>query len=283
MDFNELINTYYKTDKGYLYLVDLIKLKFPALKINEEVLKTLKIDIMGKEEFKKTGFTGIYVASGNTIRIFLNKDLNGNKIVNYDLKDVEIINTFLHELIHALTSKIDLDGNCFEGLNIRKVNGENSYLLPFNEGITQMIADDIMEYESDAYPFYVNFARQIANVIGKDNLLYAYSSNNPNVLVDEIGKYSKEFNTFKFIEKIYYFDLICRGYMQDGGYNLGSSIQQDLINLHKNTNKEINRDLLFDVNKIKKYMEYIPFSYSEIDDLGFGNIEEIIGMGLGVR
>lgn len=283
MDFNELINTYYKTDKGYLYLVDLIKLKFPALKINEEVLKTLKIDIMGKEEFKKTGFTGIYVASGNTIRIFLNKDLNGNKIVNYDLKDVEIINTFLHELIHALTSKIDLDGNCFEGLNIRKVNGENSYLLPFNEGITQMIADDIMEYESDAYPFYVNFARQIANVIGKDNLLYAYSSNNPNVLVDEIGKYSKEFNTFKFIEKIYYFDLICRGYMQDGGYNLGSSIQQDLINLHKNTNKEINQDLLLDVNKIKKYMEYIPFRYSEIDDLGFGNIEEIIGMGLGVR
>jgi hypothetical protein len=283
MDFNELINTYYKTDKGYLYLVDLIKLKFPTLKINEEVLKTLKIDVMGKEEFLKTGFTGIYVANENTIRIFLNKDSNGNKIVDYDFTDVEIINTFLHELIHALTSKVDANGNCIEGLNMRTADGENSFLLPFNEGITQMIADDIMEYESDAYPFFVNFARQIANVIGKDNLLYAYSSNDPNVLVDEIGKYSKEFNTFKFIEKIYYFDLICRGYMQDGGYNLGSSIQQDLINLHKNTNTQINQDLLLDVNKIKKYMEYIPFSYSEIDDLGFGNIEEIIGMGLGVR
>ena len=43
MNIDTIINRHFNTDKGFNYLVDFIKIKFPNLSINEENLKTLKI------------------------------------------------------------------------------------------------------------------------------------------------------------------------------------------------------------------------------------------------
>jgi hypothetical protein len=279
MNIDVIVNRYFNTDKGYTYLIDLIKNKYPNFVINEDNLKRLKVKTMSKEEFMRTSFSGIYKYSINTIEIFTNIDENGNKIFELDLTDEELINTFLHELIHALTSKKDKDNNINEGLNIRTQEGDNSIFLGINEGITQLITDDILGKESDAYPFETAFAKQLALIIGKDKLVALYSSNNYGLFVDTLTKIGSSVNIPEFIHKIFLFHHMCKGLIDDGGYGLGSSIQKDLIDLYKASG--INQDLEFESlllgrDKINKYMEFIPIKYDDIKYLGFYDIDNLI-------
>lgn len=279
MNIDTIINRHFNTDKGFNYLVDFIKIKFPNLSINEENLKTLKIIRMSKEKFIQTSFSGLYNYDKNTIEVFTNLDENGNKIFNIDISDEELINTFLHELIHALTSMKDNDNNIIEGLNIRNPEGINSIFLAINEGITQMITDDILGKESDAYPFETTFARQLALIIGKDKLINLYSTNAYELFVDTLEKIGSNVNIYNLINKIFCFNFICKGMMADGGYYLGNSIQKDLIDLYKASGikEDIEFEkLLLDSSKINKYMGYLPVSFISMKDLGFDNIDIII-------
>lgn len=277
IDIDSIINEYFQTDRGYLYLVDLIKNKFPSLKINEENLNDLKITIMEKEEFLKTGFVGIYNALNNSISVFTNKNEQGEMIYELNLDNEYIINTFLHELIHALTTTINEDDSVIEGINIRLKDGTNSFFLALNEGITQMITDDIMGHESDAYPFETNFARQIAFILGKDKLLEIYSSNNPNLLLSAIDDLNSV-DAFSLIQKMFYFHLVTKGIMLDNNYNLGTIIQSDLIKLYRASKLTADEEyamLLLDIDKVKEYLEYIPACNLDADSLGFRRINDI--------
>lgn len=277
IDIDNIINEYFQTDRGYLYLVDLIKNKFPSLKINEENLNDLKITIMEKEEFLKTGFVGIYNALNNSISVFTNRNEQGEMIYELNLDNEYIINTFLHELIHALTTTINEDNSVIEGINIRLENGTNSFFLALNEGITQMITDDIMGHESDAYPFETNFARQIAFILGKDKLLEIYSSNNPNLLLSAIDDLNSV-DAFSLIQKMFYFHLVTKGIMLDNNYNLGTIIQSDLIKLYRASKLTADEEyamLLLDIDKVKEYLEYIPACNLDADSLGFRGINDL--------
>ena len=41
MNIDEIVNRYFNTDKGYLFLVDLVRQKCPTLKINEDNLEQI--------------------------------------------------------------------------------------------------------------------------------------------------------------------------------------------------------------------------------------------------
>lgn len=277
MTIDEIINITYHTDKGYKYLVDLIKNKYPALKINEENLKSLKIENMSKEDFIRTGFVGIYIAHDNTIKVFTNKDEIGNNIFDYNLTFNEIINTFLHELIHALTSRICDDRRIIEGINIRLPDGNNSFFLGINEGITQMITDNILNEESDAYPFETNFARQLAFIIGEDKLLSIYASNNPQLLIDAINEVGLENNALDLIKEIFLFDLVYKNQIEYADYNLGISIQSRLIELYINSGLSKDKDfrkIILNNKKVEKFLTYFPYQKS-IEEIGFEGIDQL--------
>ena len=230
---------------------------------------------MTKEEFMRTYFAGIYTASDNTIKIFTNKDEQGNNIFEYDLTDEEIINNFLHELIHALTSTVQEDKSVFEGINIRLPNGENSIFLGINEGITQMITDNLLGKESDAYPFETTFAKQLALIIGEDKLLAIYSSNNPQLLIDEINKIGSV-DAATLCHEILLFQMVTKGELDDDGFNLGFVIQRHLMMLYEDSGVKMDDEfesLLLNSEKVKNYMQYIPAQYPSVDYLGFSGID----------
>lgn len=56
---NEIINRKYKTNKGYIDFIDLIKEQYPTFNINEDNVKNLSIIDMNEEYFSETGFVGI--------------------------------------------------------------------------------------------------------------------------------------------------------------------------------------------------------------------------------
>ena len=87
MNIDEIVNRYFNTDKGYLFLVDLVRQKCPTLKINEDNLKSLKVETMDVSYHRKTYQSGVYTARDNTIKIFLGKDVNGNNVYGRDLTD----------------------------------------------------------------------------------------------------------------------------------------------------------------------------------------------------
>lgn len=277
MNINDIIKSHFGVDKDYTYLIDIIKDKYKTFKINEDNLKNLIIEAMSKEEFFRTGFVGIYQIEKNRIGIFTNKDQNGNKIVDANISNEELLDTFLHELIHALTSKIDENGNILEGINIRQ-NGSNSILLALNEGITQMISDDILGSFSDAYPFLKTFASQLSILIGKDNLIKYYSNNDIEGLVSTIDQIAGKGFTFNLINKINAFNLVTQNILEDGGAFIGDSIQNDLLMLRDKLNMKQNEEfnnLIIDSKKAKELSSMLPINMS-IEKLGFRNNERNI-------
>ena len=140
-----------------------------------------------------------------------------------------------------------------------------------------MITDDILGHESDAYPFEVNFARQLAFIIGKDRLLEIYSSNDPNLLLNAINELNSV-DAMNIVQKIFYFQLVTKGIMRDDNYNLGTSIQSDLLDLYQFSGlqeDEAYAILLLDTDKIQEYLDYIPACDLDINSLGFKNINEL--------
>ena len=278
MNINEIINQEYGTDKGFLFLIDLIRVKMPYFEINEDNLRTLIVEDMSIDQFIRTGFTGIYQEGRNRIGIFTNMDENGNPYYeDVQLSNEDLINTCLHEIIHATTTEMGPEGIVLQGINLRQDN-QDSFFIALNEGITQMITDDLLEVESDAYPFLKNFARQIGCIIGKEKLIEMYSKHDCQGIISALDNaYGKEIG-LTLIQEIYYFDQIQKGNMVDGGYFLGDKIQQQLIELHDMTGKVDDGfdDLIITNEKANEYVSMLPGRFESIEKLGFStkNIDE---------
>jgi len=267
---NEIINKRFNTDKGYLYLIDMLKEKYPEFNINEDNLDNLSIEDVSKDMFMESGFVGIYTARDNTIRLFTNYDSDGSKILDgINISDEELINTFLHELIHCVSSKMDGD-MIFEGFNMR-MNGESSYFLGLNEGVTQMITDSVLECESDSYVLQTIFARQLGRIIGEDNLIKAYSNNDINLLEDLIMNINSDFNYKDFIVKMFYFNLINSGYLFNNSERIGTDIQEQLLLLGKDKIS----DLVITSEKLESLKDLLAVDINDISDIGFYDIDSI--------
>ena len=268
---NEIINRRYNTDKGYLYLIDLLKEKYPNFNISEENLNKLSIEEVSKEMFLETSFVGIYTAKDNKIRIFTNYDIDGNEIIpGIEITEEELINTFLHELIHCVSSKVDGE-MIYEGFNMR-VDGQSSYFLGINEGITQMITDDILGYQSDAYVFQTIIARQLGEIVGKDNLVKAYSNNDIMMFEDLVMSKDFNFNFKDFIINNFYFNLILNGHLFNNAEMIGTNIQEQLLLLGKD---KIN-DLVLNSNRINELVHLLPIDVFSFSDIGFDDIDNVV-------
>ena len=268
---NEIINRRYNTDKGYLYLIDLLKEKYPDFNINEENLNKLSIEEVSKEMFLETSFVGVYTAKDNKIRIFTNYDIDGNEIIpGIEITEEELINTFLHELIHCVSSKVDGE-MIYEGFNMR-VDGQSSYFLGINEGITQMVTDDILGYKSDAYVFQTIIARQLGEIVGKDNLVKAYSNNDIMMFEDLVMSKDCNFNFKDFIINNFYFNLIVNGHLFNNAEMIGTNIQEQLLLLGKD---KIN-DLVLNSNRINELVHLLPIDVFSFSDIGFDDIDNVV-------
>lgn len=272
---NNIINKKYNTDRGYLYFIDLLLEKYPDFQINYDNLNKLEISSITKSVFLESGFSGVYTFQDNKIRIFNNIDENGKEIFkDITISDDELINAFLHELIHAITSK-EKDGIIYEGFNMRH-NGQSSYFLGINEGVTQMITDDLLGEESDAYIFQTIFVRQLAEIIGKGKLVSMYSKNDIDSLADAISSIDKNFDFRGLVVDTYLFNLINSGYNIQGSEKIGTKIQESLISLNKTASKENDFDsYVLNEEIVLKLAKYLPIRVHSLGDCGFEGINSI--------
>ena len=68
-NINDIINKKYNTALGINYFHELLKNKYPTMKINENNIETLKVEEITQKEFLQHGYTGICYAKDNTIKI----------------------------------------------------------------------------------------------------------------------------------------------------------------------------------------------------------------------
>ena len=272
---NNIINKKYNTDRGYLYFIDLLLEKYPDFQINYDNLNKLEISSITKSVFLESGFSGVYTFQDNKIRLFNNTDENGKEIFkDITISDDELINAFLHELIHAITSK-EKDGIIYEGFNMRH-NGQSSYFLGINEGVTQMITDDLLGEESDAYIFQTIFVRQLAEIIGKGKLVSMYSKNDIDSLADAISSIDKNFDFRGLVVDTYLFNLINSGYNIQGSEKIGTKIQESLISLNKTASKENDFDsYVLNEEIVLKLAKYLHIRVHSLGDCGFEGINSI--------
>ena len=260
MDINYIINQKFNTNKGYLYLIDLIKEKFPTFAINYDNLSNLKIEKMTIDEFYQSGYVGIYNAKTNTIKILVDIESLG-----IELSQENILDTFTHELIHAISSKIDLNEKIIlEGFN--------------NEGITQMITNELLEIKSDAYPFHTLIAYQLLFIVGKDKLLEYYSNNDIEGLGKLLLNYNLSFDLKRFAELNYYMYFYLNGENIPSMESVGTEIQKMILELTERLSDDEKRkfaSLIIDEEKAKLIMQFVPRETKTKDDCGLKDIQYI--------
>lgn len=235
INIDHIINKKFNTDKGVLYLVELLQKQFPTLKMNLAVLPKLNIVEMPVEYYEQTGFVAEFVYERSEIKLLTN--LEGSDRLNED----EILKSFLHELVHALTSKAD-ENFIYEGLNIRnRETKQSSLFVGLNEGITQYIVNKVLGQQKDAYPYETTIATQLVSIIGEESLIESYSNNSYEQLQRNIKEKCRDYSDFDFrifIESIYNIS----GYVfygKDFGYN-PSDFGQCLKNIQDITIKWYN-------------------------------------------
>lgn len=256
-EINRRINSFFKTDVGYLHILKLVKSKLPFLVINENNLENIKIEKMDYQYFLQSGFVGEYVASKNLIKLFF-----GHQVIN--ISESEIIETFTHEFIHLLTSEYDHNGMLLQGFNMRSVDNVDSYFIGLNEGITQMIAEDVLGIKkSDAYPFETNIARKLAVIIGKEKLIELYSKHDIDGLITEIAKIDLNFDMREFIIKVYCLHDFISGTNYSDALGLGTEVEQLLIDLYQKSGKDMDEDfskLIIDKKMADEMAALVPNS-----------------------
>ncbi|HOZ54020.1 MAG TPA: hypothetical protein PKY25_01650 [Bacilli bacterium] len=184
---NNIINKKYNTNKGYLYLLDLLKIRFPNFNINFDNLKEIKFEVMNDEYANRTQRCAEYRFGTNTLLI--------NPIMieknQKEQKDDLFLNSFLHELIHCVTSKKEVINNKYvyivEGVNLRSENNDDSLFLGINEGLTQYITNQTLGMEDISYRLDVRVVEQLVSILGENYLIECYSNNKYNELGKELG------------------------------------------------------------------------------------------------
>ena len=274
MDINYIINQKFNTNKGYLYLIDLIKEKFPTFAINYDNLSNLKIEKMTIDEFYQSGYVGVYNAKTNTIKILVDIESLG-----IEISQENILDTFTHEFIHAISSKIDLNEKIIlEGFNMRTLSFQPSFLVGINEGITQMITNELLEIKSDAYPFHTLIAYQLLFIVGKDKLLEYYSNNDIEGLGKLLLNYNLSFDLKRFAELNYYMYFYLNGENIPSMESVGTEIQKMILELTEGLSDDEKRkfaSLIIDEEKAKLIMQFVPRESKTQADCGLKDIQNV--------
>ena len=232
---NKIINTLFKTDLGYKYILNKIRNTMPFLKIQEENLRNFKIEKMDYTYHNSTNFIGEYVPKQNIIKIYL--DLQG--IV---MDEREITEIFTHEFIHLLTSEYNSEGILLEGFNIKKEEIDSDF-LGLNEGITQMITEDLLgTNEITAYPFQTSIARKLAVIIGKERIIELYSKHDVEGLINELAKIDDTFDIATFITQINHLHKVTNETNCQDALGLGTQIEENLIDLYLKSGKQKDKE-----------------------------------------
>lgn len=217
---NNIINKKYNVTNGYLHLIELLEMQYD-LTLDKKCLNSLNITDMDEDYYKKTSFVAEYVAKDNKIKIY-----NSNS-----MRDEELLSSFLHELIHALSSKfINNDGEelLLQGLNMRNSQGIDSYFLGLNEGITQMIANHLTLFDDKkAYQFQTQIASAFCEKLGEVEVVKKYFENDYESLAEMITQSNPSIDVYNFIINIYTFHAgICQNNI--GDLNLFNKIMEDI-------------------------------------------------------
>lgn len=287
---NNLFNDYFQTDKGYMYIVDLLKQEFPEIKIDFSNLESLKFFEMSEVEYQSSRSHGLYKAPENKIYVY--KDKTG------PLEN--IVETLVHEMIHAVTSKI-VDNLIIEGFNFR-ANLESSVFLYLNEGLTQYIANRIMKKRSDAYPFESKLIEQLLVLGNANELIQGFFNMDFKVLIAYLQKVDKDLDVHNFINKTYYSfkffysyifrDFRVADFSKAEFYKLCSNtkndvfyvLQEEFLNLYKKSGRETDNfnELMLseeDADKLINPPGILEYQRLDINLCGFKNIDELRNFG----
>lgn len=283
---NQLFNECFNTTNGYFYFVDLLKKEFPYLNINEANLKTLKFTQMTESEFQETMSHGIYFARDNSIKLYTGKFVNPESLIE----------TIIHELVHAITSKI-VNDLIIEGYNFRTKNGPSLFVY-LNEGITQYIVNKILRNKTDAYPFEVTIVEQLIALGNEKSLLEGYFQMDYKVLLNYLQNLDESLNVAGFVNKTYYGfkffyssifnDFYLANIARKEFYKYSESkdndifyvIQEDLLRIYNKSNKKIDNfsELMLDSKLAESNInppETPPDKILDINICGFSNIDEL--------
>ena len=286
----EIINKKYNTTEGVKYLYKMIQEKYPYLITSPENFETLSIGEISKEEFLSTALCGVYLARENKIKYFTAEDNDGNPVLKDGGKDViisddKLLETFIHEFIHMVTSKVEQkkDGTyeVNEGFNVRLIYPEGFVsLIPLgiNEGITQMIALDILGKDySDAYPLETNIAKKLALILGKEKLIKMYANHAKEELVSSLNRIDSSKDIMDLINDIYNVHMNISRNEDISIYGLGTRIESDLADLYLMSNQDKDeeyKDLLL-TESLKGKIKNDVANKTDHDDCFIG-VEEYI-------
>ncbi len=186
--------------------------------------------------------------------------------------------------MHALTSKI-VNGIIYEGLNQRK-DGINSYFVALNEGITQYIVNILLRKKSDAYSFETNIATQLGIVIGLENLIKFYSSNDFQNFVSTLKNINPDLDEFSFIKNIAATSGILKGNFINGNEESDKirvkTIQSDILEMYLKTDRscdDIFIDNMLDLDKVNEIINQSVVKQNNYminaNDIGFTGVEMV--------
>ena len=128
---------------------------------------------------------------------FLSCDFLGNYKIDYNRTSTFIKHSIIHELLHAASSR---KGICGIAPIIH-----SAYKNALNEGITQMLADDICGYYENKFLGSYNVEKIIANILrtslGNDVILRSYFLDE-NLINYEVNKLSHSKNYYTYLNVI---------------------------------------------------------------------------------
>ncbi len=207
----------------------------------------------------------------------ISKDKYNNYILDFNKSSNFFRHSLIHELLHAASSRNDINGII--------TSGDNSYKTALNEGITQMIADDLCGYYENKFLGSYNIEKIIALILreslSNEVILESYFIN-PNILENKINNLAKSttYYTSLNIELTRYSS--CKDNTKSERLdNLLKSVTLNVILPTYNSLDEKNRvkylaKLLHSIsgdelikNKIKDYInKYINYSKKQVLDEG---------------
>lgn len=122
---------------------------------------------------------------------------DGSLVLEFDQVGDMFKHSLIHELLHAASSREDAEGI------MPHMGGRRRYL---NEGITQMIADEVCGYYENKFLMSYNFQKLIANIFrvcfGNDGVIGSYFFD-PNAISNNI----KDHEVFNQFEELLYVSL----------------------------------------------------------------------------
>ena len=162
-----------------------------------------------KEIKTPTGYMLKYLSKGQLVGGTYN--IKDNLIDLETSKLSKLLNSIFHELLHASSTRVDLDNNViysgFSQMHIHKEDPRKNevYGIGINEGVTQYLANKLFDPDHQlisAYSVYQEeqaIAKALEKIIGEEKLRSLYFRADLQGLVTELEQYATREEIYKFI------------------------------------------------------------------------------------